>query len=120
MFINYYNCPKCGHEWQDTYDCQPDDDCPECGERHVAPFESKDVPKPSSELAALAPKLASEAEAKGIEPESLDEAVHEAKSREASAINNEGLEAQIGYLLEGFSGNAGAARKFIWDLIEEL
>lgn len=40
----------------------------------------------------------------------LDELVHEAKSHEASTINNTGPEAQVGYLVE-FHGGEEAARK---------
>jgi len=34
-----------------------------------------------------------------MEPEDLDELVHEMKASEAAAINNDGKEAQIEYLL---------------------
>lgn len=47
-----------------------------------------------------AAELVAELESRGVDPSSLDEMVHEAKSREASSINNQGLEAQIEYLVE--------------------
>ena len=37
-----------------------------------------------------------------LEEDSLDEIVHEAKGREASALNNSGFEAQVKYLLSAF------------------
>lgn len=40
---NFYRCPRCGHDWQDSWDSQCDDDCPECGCRHVSPYESEEV-----------------------------------------------------------------------------
>lgn len=45
-FLNYYRCyrEECGHEWQDVYPAQPDDDCPVCGARHCSPFQSNEVP----------------------------------------------------------------------------
>lgn len=30
-----YHCPACGHDWQDEWECACDDDCPNCGERHI-------------------------------------------------------------------------------------
>lgn len=43
-FINYYRCPSCGHEWEDAWDCQVNDDCGSCGLRHIEPYESEDNP----------------------------------------------------------------------------
>ena len=40
---NFYRCPRCGHEWEDCWDCQCDDDCPNCGCRHISPYESEDI-----------------------------------------------------------------------------
>jgi hypothetical protein len=40
----------------------------------------------------------------GVEPEDLDDEIHQAKAEEASRINNGGLEDQIGFLRgSGFS-----------------
>ena len=44
---NFYRCPRCGHEWEDCWDCQCDDDCPECGCRHISPSESEDIGSPA-------------------------------------------------------------------------
>lgn len=41
--LNYYCCPECHHEWTNEWDCEVDDDCPECGERHISPFLSEDL-----------------------------------------------------------------------------
>jgi hypothetical protein len=43
-FTNHYKCPRCGHEWTDQWSCTCDDDCPECGCRHISPHHSEDVP----------------------------------------------------------------------------
>jgi DNA-directed RNA polymerase subunit RPC12/RpoP len=43
MFRNHYRCYRCGHEWTDEYDAQPDDDCPKCGARHVSPYKSEEL-----------------------------------------------------------------------------
>ncbi len=42
LYTNFYRCYECGHEWEDVYECQPDDDCPQCGTRHVTPYKSED------------------------------------------------------------------------------
>lgn len=43
-FILYYECPECGCEWHDTSDSETDDDCPQCGKRHVFPHDVEDNP----------------------------------------------------------------------------
>jgi len=43
-FENFYECPRCGHQWTDAYECQVDDDCQECGMRHISPYKSIDLP----------------------------------------------------------------------------
>lgn len=45
-FLNFYECPDCGHSWQDAWSCTPDDDCPECGTRHVSPYKSTRIEEP--------------------------------------------------------------------------
>lgn len=39
-FINHYCCPRCDHEWSDEWDAMSDDDCPNCGCRHITPYHS--------------------------------------------------------------------------------
>jgi len=43
MFLNHYECPRCGTEWSDSWSCQVDDDCPNCGLRHISATESEDA-----------------------------------------------------------------------------
>lgn len=40
LYINQYECPQCGYEWEDTWSCACDDDCPKCGARHISPVHS--------------------------------------------------------------------------------
>lgn len=35
-----YRCPRCGHGWDDVYECEVDATCPACGLRDVTPAES--------------------------------------------------------------------------------
>lgn len=41
--LNHYTCPRCGYYWEDEWDCEVDDDCPKCGNRHISPEESEDI-----------------------------------------------------------------------------
>mgnify|MGYP003638782101 FL=1 len=45
MWLNYYECPECENVWEDEWDCQVDDDCPDCGCRHISPYKSQEVAK---------------------------------------------------------------------------
>ncbi len=38
-----YECPECGYEWEDTWSSPCDDDCPECGTRHIQPMDYHDT-----------------------------------------------------------------------------
>lgn len=42
-FANHYVCARCGWFWTDEWSCTCDDDCPECGARHMSPVESDDL-----------------------------------------------------------------------------
>jgi predicted nucleic acid-binding Zn-ribbon protein len=42
-FRNHYECADCGHEWTDEWSCTCDDDCPDCGARHMSPYDSDDL-----------------------------------------------------------------------------
>jgi DNA-directed RNA polymerase subunit RPC12/RpoP len=43
LFMNYYRCPDCSHQWRDTWSGACDDDCPRCGSRHISPYKSEDA-----------------------------------------------------------------------------
>jgi hypothetical protein len=42
-FLNHYTCDRCGEDWTDEWSCMCDDDCPECGARHMSPHDSDDL-----------------------------------------------------------------------------
>ena len=42
-FLNHYKCPNCSSEWSDEWECQVDDECGECGTRHISPYASEDA-----------------------------------------------------------------------------
>jgi|TARA_A100001015_G_C14791292_1_gene633178 rubrerythrin len=41
MLLNLYECPLCNYSWEDEYECAVNDDCPNCGNRHIEPYESE-------------------------------------------------------------------------------
>lgn len=43
LFINHYECPRCGHKWEDQWSSMCDDDCPHCGCRHISPTHTTDA-----------------------------------------------------------------------------
>lgn len=45
-FINHYECPNCHHLWDSEWFCGCDDECPECGDPDISPYQSDEVKKP--------------------------------------------------------------------------
>jgi hypothetical protein len=43
LFRNFYRCYRCRYEWTDVWPATCDDDCPNCGARHVSPQRSEDA-----------------------------------------------------------------------------
>lgn len=41
-FLNRYRCDECEVDWSDEWDCQCDDECPECGVSYT-PVESTET-----------------------------------------------------------------------------
>ncbi|MFV1943447.1 hypothetical protein VPH49_21785 [Pseudomonas luteola] len=46
---NFYECPNCGTEWEDTWDCACNDQCPECGAKDIEPYDSQDLSEPDND-----------------------------------------------------------------------
>ncbi len=42
-FRNHYACARCGRTWCDEWSATCDDDCPDCGARHMSPARSDDL-----------------------------------------------------------------------------
>lgn len=42
-FLNHYKCAKCKRHWSNDWSCMCDDDCPQCGARHMSPYNSEDL-----------------------------------------------------------------------------
>ena len=43
LLRNFYRCPDCETEWEDTWDCACDDRCPVCGAKNISPYDSEDA-----------------------------------------------------------------------------
>ena len=42
-FLNHYECARCHTRWSDEWSCMCDDDCPQCGARHMSPRDSDEL-----------------------------------------------------------------------------
>jgi hypothetical protein len=42
-YRNYYKCARCDYEWQDEWSCMCEDDCPDCGARHMTAYDADDL-----------------------------------------------------------------------------
>lgn len=42
-FRNHYRCDRCHDIWADEWSCMCEDDCPQCGFRHMTPFDSENL-----------------------------------------------------------------------------
>lgn len=67
MFRNHYVCPRCDNRWADTWPCQVDDDCPQCGARHIPPAYSDDD-EPCGVITDLGQRDVTRAEAAPLRP----------------------------------------------------
>lgn len=38
-YTSYYECPICGHKWQDEWSCACNEECPECGASDIEPVD---------------------------------------------------------------------------------
>jgi predicted nucleic acid-binding Zn-ribbon protein len=42
-YLNHYQCARCDYHWDDEWSCTCDDGCPQCGARHMSPYDSDDL-----------------------------------------------------------------------------
>lgn len=43
QYWNYYHCEYCLTDWEDTWTCQCNDECPGCG-KEIEPYNSVEIP----------------------------------------------------------------------------
>lgn len=96
-------------QWEGYLPKPGDDDCAADG------ADARPAPEPlpwhsaDGRFAALVEELTRTAQSCGVRPQDLDSLVHDAVSRDASAINDQGLEAQIARLVQAWGTGARAA-----------
>jgi len=110
-----WKCVGYGHTEDVSYDRLAEHGKPKCGmcgcRMELQPETTAD------DLDAVVERLADKAESVGLQPEHLDEMVHELASSVAADINNGGLEEQVKYLVEGLG--AQHTERQIDELIKE-
>lgn len=43
-WLNYYECPTCDYHFYDVYDCTVNEQCDSCGQKHIGPANSWELP----------------------------------------------------------------------------
>jgi hypothetical protein len=106
-----WKCVGYGHTQEVDYDQLAEHGKPKCG---VCGCRME--LQPEVDLAVVE-RLAEKADSAGLQPEDLDEMVHELASSIASDVNNEGVDGQVKYLVKEMG--AQHAEKQLDELIEE-
>ena len=106
-----WKCPECGHHEKIDYDWLAEHGEPVCNK---CDCNMKLEPEVDVQLLD---RLVNRVESAGLEPEDLDETVHELASSIAADINNSGPEDQLRYLLSEMG--VKATERELAKLIEE-
>jgi hypothetical protein len=91
-----WKCPQCGLALEISYDWLAEHGGPVC-QRCDGDMELQ----PADDHAADVERLTDKADTAGLEPEDMDETVHDFAASFAADVNNGGLEGQIAYLVDG-------------------
>lgn len=43
MILSYYQCPSCNEEWEDTWECACNSECPKCESSDIEPYDWKRI-----------------------------------------------------------------------------
>jgi hypothetical protein len=110
-----WKCPQCGHSAEISYDWLAEHGGPVCQQcdcdMGLQPETADD------DRAVVVERLVDKADAADLQPEDIDELVHEFAASVAADVNNGGLEDQIRYLVEGIG--AKQTERQIDELIEQ-
>ena len=106
-------CPGCGRTEEVSYDRLVERGKPACEQCE----RDMDLQPEADDFDAVVERLTNKADSAGLQPEDLDEMVHEMASSIASDVNNEGVDGQIRYLVKEMG--AQHAEKQLDELIEE-
>ena len=108
-----WKCPQCGLALEISYDWLAERGGPVC---EHCDCDMQLQPAPADNGTLVAASLVGKAAAARLEPEDLDELVHELAASLAADVNNGGLDDQIRYLVDGMG--AEHTERQIEDLIE--
>ena len=103
-------CPECGRAEEVSYDRLAEHGKPACGQCKRDMELQPEAEATADDRAAVVKRLVNKAESAGLQPEDLDETVHDLVSGVASDINNGGLEDQVKYLVEGLGARTRNGR----------
>jgi len=109
-----WKCLDCGKTTEISYDWLAEHGGPVC-EKCDCNMELQ--PNATADRAAVVERLVNKADAAGLQPEDLDETLHELTASIAADVNSGGLESQIVYLVDGLG--AQHAERQLDQLIEE-
>ena len=89
-----WKCLGCGHTEEVSYDGLAEHGKPACGQCQ----RDMELQPETADLDAVVERLSDKADSAGLQPEDLDEMVHNLASGIAADINNSGVDGQLRYL----------------------
>jgi hypothetical protein len=110
-----WKCPDCGLSTEISYNWLAEHGGPVC-DKCDCDMELQSEAT-ADDRATIVERLTEKVNAAGLEPEDVDDLVHEFASSVAADVNNGGLEDQITYLVDGLG--AQHAERQLDELIEE-
>ena len=97
--IRTWKCPDCWETREISYDWLAEHGGPIC--EHCDCDMDIQPEAVADDRTAVVERLANKADSAGLQPEDLDESVHDLAASIAADVNNGGLEDQLRYLVEG-------------------
>jgi len=108
-----WTCPGCGREEEVSYDRLAEHGKPACGQCK----RDMELQPEADNFDAVVERLSEKTESAGLQPEDLDEMVHDLASGIAADINNSGVDGQLRYLVKEMG--AQHTERQLDELIEE-
>ena len=93
-----WKCPDCGTRTEIDYDWLAANGGPIC---ESCDGDMELEPEATGTNVAVVERLVDKADAAGLQPENLDELIHELAASVAADVNNGGVEDQLRYLVDG-------------------
>jgi hypothetical protein len=112
-----WKCPDCEATTEIDYDWLAEHGGPVCDKCDCDMELQPKAGTTAEDRAAAVERLTDKADAAGLQPEDVDDLVHELAASVAADVNNGGIEDQIIYLVDGLG--AQHAKRQLDELIEE-